>query len=222
MITRLRAHAALLVLLAVLAAAVGALALTQGRSYAGESRSATASAADQSAESRWGYPTRTIEVDVAENGHRFVFDESPVFDDGMPAFGNAFLTQGYIYPAGTLNGENGVRPDGSPQFPDKVIGEWLCRGYFIGDGAHTTEGSWVYTTQLFAFGEDPDAGRQTVVVVGYEGAEVGKAVTGAITGGTGRYATARGEASQELLGINNAELPTMGINKRVSLEVARR
>jgi hypothetical protein len=66
-----------------------------------------------------------------------------------------------------------------------VIGQWLCRGYFIGDGAHTTEGSWVYTTQLFSFGEEPDTGAETVVVVGYEGAEVGAEVTGAITGGTG-------------------------------------
>ena len=46
-------------------------------------------------------------------------------------------------------------------------------------------------------------------------------MTGAITGGTGRYATARGEADQVLLGMNNPELPTMGINKTVTLEVAR-
>ena len=164
---------------------------------------------------------KTVEVDIAENGMKFVIDEAPVFDDGMPAYGNPFITQGYIYPAGTLNDSNGVNADGSAQFPDRVIGQWLCRGYFIGDGAHTTEGSWVYTTQLFSFGEEPDAGAETVVVVGYEGAEVGAEVAGAITGGTGAYATARGEATQELLGINNPELPTMGINKQVSLELSR-
>ena len=58
-------------------------------------------------------------------------------------------------------------------------------------------------------------------MTGYEGAEVGETVTGAITGGTGRYATARGEADQELLGTNNPELPTMGINKTVELEIER-
>lgn len=165
---------------------------------------------------------RIVEVDVAENGTRFVIDEAPVFDDGFPAYGNPFITQGYIYPAGTLSDSNGVNADGSPEFPDKVIGEWSCTGYFIADGAHTTEGSWVYTTQLFAFGDDPDTGAETVVVTGYEGAEVGETVTGAITGGTGRYATARGEAEQELLGINNPELITMGINKTVTLELERR
>lgn len=166
---------------------------------------------------------RTIEVDIAEDGTRFAFDDAPVFeDDGFPAYGNPFVTQGYIYPAGTLTDSNGVNPDGTPEFPDKVIGQWTCHGYFIADGAHTTEGAWVYTTQLFAFGDDPDTGAETIVVTGYEGAEPGKAVTGAITGGTGRFSTARGEADQELLGFNNPDLPTMGTNKTVELEIERR
>jgi hypothetical protein len=164
---------------------------------------------------------RTLEVDIAEDGTRFVFGETPVFDDGMPAHGNPFVTQGYIYPAGTLTDSNGVNPDGSPEFPDEVIGEWTCNGYFIAEGAHTTEGAWVFTTQLFAFGDDADTGGETIVVTGYEGAEPGAVVTGAITGGTGQYATARGEAEQELLGINNPELPTMGINKTVQLELTQ-
>jgi hypothetical protein len=132
------------------------------------------------------------------------------------------VTEGYIYPPGTLNGSNRVNPDGTPEFPDKVIGEWTCRGYFIGDGAHTTEGAWVFTTQLFAFGDDPDTGAETIVVTGYEGAQVGQIVTGAITGGTGGYGAARGEADQKLLGFNNPQLATMGINKAVFLKVERR
>jgi hypothetical protein len=165
--------------------------------------------------------TRTIEVDVAEDGTRFVIDEAPVFDDGFPAYGNAFVTQGYLYPKGTLTDSNGVNPDGTPEFPDKVIGEWTCSGYFIADGAHTTEGSWVYTTQLFAFGEDPANGSDTIVVTGYESGLPGTTVTGAITGGTGTYLTVRGEAGQTFLGTNNPTLVTMGINKTVELQVAR-
>ena len=49
----------------------------------------------------------------------------------------------------------------------------------------------MFTTQLFAFGTTLTPDAETVVVTGYEGAEVGKIVTGAITGGTGRYATDR-------------------------------
>ena len=46
--------------------------------------------------------TRHLQFDIAEIGTRFVFDEAPVFDDGFPAYGNAFVTEGYIYEAGTL------------------------------------------------------------------------------------------------------------------------
>jgi hypothetical protein len=165
--------------------------------------------------------TRTFEVDVAEVGTRFVIDEAPVFDDGFPAYGNAFVTEGYIYPEGTLTETNGVNADGTPEFPDQVIGEWTCTGYFIADGAHTTEGSWVYTTQLFAFGDDPDSGAETVVVTGYESGVPGNTVTGAITGGTGRYATVRGQAGQTFLGMNNPELPTMGVNTTVEFQLAK-
>jgi hypothetical protein len=190
-------------------------AATVGLASVVASGAAIASASDTSPESN------VLEVDVAEDGTRFVIDEAPVFDDGFPAHGNPFITQGYIYPADTLTDSNGVNPDGSPEFPDQVIGEWSCTGYFIGDGAHATEGAWVYTTQLFAFGDDAHTGAETIVVTGYEGAEVGATVTGAITGGTGDYAAASGEAAQELLGVNNPELPTMGINKTVELTLDR-
>lgn len=72
---------------------------------------------------------------------RFVFDEVTVFPSGMSAYGNPIITQGYIYPYGTLERGNGVLADGSPEFPELVIGEWTCRGYSVGKGAETTTGS---------------------------------------------------------------------------------
>ncbi|HZA22612.1 MAG TPA: hypothetical protein VFA32_08420, partial [Dehalococcoidia bacterium] len=41
--------------------------------------------------------TMVLKFDVAEDATRFVFDEAPVFDDGLPAYGNAFVTSGYLY-----------------------------------------------------------------------------------------------------------------------------
>jgi len=86
---------------------------------------------------------KVLKFDVAEDFTRFSVDETPVFEeDGLPVYGNPFITQGHIYPEGTLscneNGCNGVLEDGSPEFPDKVMGQWTCWGYHIGDGAHTT------------------------------------------------------------------------------------
>lgn len=148
-----------------------------------------------------------LRFDVAEDGTRFVFAEQPVHDDGMPAYGNSFVTQGYIYPEGTLDGTNGVLSDGSPEFPDQVLGEWTCRGWFIGDGAHTTTGAWVVTTQIYGFSD------AMLVTDGYELADIDVPGERAITGGTGSYASVSGDGEQVLLGFNATE----GANLRVTL-----
>jgi hypothetical protein len=93
-----------------------------------------------------------LRFDVAEDASRFVFAPQPFYEDGMPAYGNAFVTQGYIYPEGTLDGGNGALADGQAEFPELVLGEWTCRGWFVGDAAHATTGPMVITTQVYGFG----------------------------------------------------------------------
>jgi hypothetical protein len=162
----------------------------------------------------------TLRLDIAEDGTRFSFDEEPVFDDGLPAYGNGFVTQGYIYPAGTLTCTegscNGVLADGSPEFQDLVLGEWSCWGTHVGDGAHTTSGPWVVTTQQFSFGAAP--GSSSVVTSGYELADLGVPVLRAIVGGTGgSYRKARGQQEQTFVGFN----PSAGVVLQVELRVRR-
>jgi hypothetical protein len=149
----------------------------------------------------------TLRFDVAEDATRFVFAEQPVHDDGLPAYGNPFVTQGYIYPEGTLDGTNGVLPDGSPEFPDQVLGEWTCRGWFIGDGAHTTTGEWVITTQVYSFSD------AILITDGAEVADIDVPARRAITGGTGPYASVAGEGEQVILGYNATE----GVDLRFTL-----
>jgi hypothetical protein len=146
---------------------------------------------------------QTIKVDVAEDMSRFVFDQSVAFEDGMPMHGSSFITQGYIYPAGTLNGTNGVLEDGSPEFPELVLGEWTCRGWFVGDGAHAQSGPMVVTTQIYNFGEV--LGAEMIITDGYELADIGVAVQRAITGGTGSYLGVEGVLNQTFLGFNASE-----------------
>ena len=159
--------------------------------------------------------THHLQYDIAEIGTRFVYDEAPVFEDDFPAYGNPFITEGYIYAAGTLGESDGVLPNGEPEFPDQVLGKWVCRGYFIGDGAHTTTGPWVITTQVFDLGDAP--GEQTIVTEGFELSDIGVAGDRAITGGTGHYSRARGQMMQTLIGFNE----TMGVNLQVELNVNR-
>lgn len=148
--------------------------------------------------------------DVAEDISRFVFADAPVFADGMPAYGNPFITQGYVYPAGTLGGGvEGTLPDGRPAFPDKVIGSWTCDGFLVGDGMHTTTGPIVITRQIIAF-EDGDL----LITHGPELADVDVSVTRAVTGGTGDYADAPAEIRQTLLGMSD------GYGVRLQMEFA--
>jgi hypothetical protein len=157
---------------------------------------------------------QVIQMEIAEDGARFIFDEAPVYDDGMPAHGNSFVTFGYIYPAGTLNGSNGVLENGEPEFPELVLGEWYCRGYMIGEAAHAETGEWVISTQTFKFNEDVYSGA-ILVTEGFEIADFNVPVTRAITGGTGQFRSARGEGTQQLLGFTDA----MGVNLSVELSV---
>lgn len=160
-------------------------------------------------------PTQTDEplvVEVSEDASRFVFDDAPLFDDGLPAYGNSFVTQGYIYEEGTLADGGGVNPDGTPTHPDAVLGTWTCEGFFIGDGARTSSGPWVITTQVFDFGELD--GDDTIVSHGIELSDAGVEVGRAIVGGTGDHAGAAGVQNQTLEGFNDAE----GVNLSVTFE----
>ncbi len=158
--------------------------------------------------------TEILEFEMAENISRFAFDETKSFDDGMPAHGSTFITQGYLYPKGTLNGTNGVLPDGSPEFPDKVLGEWSCRGWFVGDAAHVTEGAMAITTQIYQFGEE--YGNLMLISEGYEVFN-GKPFQRAITGGTGPYHNARGTVTQSILGMTEE----MAMSYSFTLEVLK-
>lgn len=153
-----------------------------------------------------------LRFDVAENGTQFIFDTDIVHDDGMPANGSTFVTRGYLYPAGTLTGTNGVLADGSPEFPDMVLGEWACRGWYIGEGAHATTGPWVITSQVYNFGGE--IGAATLTSDGYELADIDVEVARSLTGGTGPFAGAMGEQRQTFLGFNG----TMGANLQIEIE----
>jgi len=163
---------------------------------------------------------RITAIEVAEDFTRFSGDEAPVFeDDGLPAYGNPFVTQGYVYPAGTLTCEDGVcdgvLEDGSPEFPELVIGQWTCWGYHIADGAHTVSGPVVVTQQLFDFGTE--AGLETLVSTGYERMDGSAPFLRAIVGGTGRYYAASGEQIQSFQGFN----ATDGVSLSIQFDVTR-
>jgi hypothetical protein len=155
-----------------------------------------------------------LSFDVAEDGSRFVWSGDPKLTDGMPAIGTTYITQGYIYPEGTLNGSNGVLPDGSPEFPDKVLGQWTCYGWWIGDAAHAEKSPAWLTTHLFNFGGT--LGEATIVTDGYSIDDLNAPLERAIVGGTGQYAESRGVQMETNLGYN----PSKGMDFRYKVVLA--
>lgn len=155
-------------------------------------------------------------VEVAETGSRFVIDPDVIDDEGLPQRGNDFVTEGYVYEAGTLTCTDGVcdgvvyDADGtpSPEFPDRLIGTWTCWGTHTEDAATTTSGTIVATTQQYDFGDQP--GDESIVTVGYERVD-DVSIDRAIVGGTGRPGIARGTATQSLGGLNNPDLTVDGV-----------
>ncbi len=137
--------------------------------------------------------------DVAEDHTRIHMAAAPLHENGMPAHGNAFVSQGYIYPEGTLaDGTVGVLKDGSPAFPDLVLGTWTCDGYFVGEGGNTTTGVWIISRQTFAFNDGA-----TVITQGTEIADVGQPNLRPVTGATGDFSQVEGGLIQTTLGFND-------------------
>lgn len=186
--------------------------LTIGAVVAGALAIAGLGVASAASDDDAGEPSEAFSFEVAENGTRFAFDEAPVFDDGMPGYGNPFVTEGYIYEAGTLADGGGVNPDGSPTHPEAVIGTWICEGTLIGDGARTESGPWVVSTQIFDFGEFD--GNDAVITNGVEISDIGVEVQRAIVSGTGEHVGATGTQYQVLEAFNDSA----GVNLSITFE----
>ena len=124
--------------------------------------------------------------------------------------GNTFIVDGKIYPGGTIP-PGGDFDNPSPFGPDSPgsIGKWTCRGVFNFDFSDIANGAapHVFTTQTFQF-DDNNA-------LWTDGPEGGVTTVRAVTGGTGKFAEANGQVTQETLGINQA-----GASRLFNLRVA--
>ena len=147
-------------------------------------------------------------IDVAEDlAGKFV----PTFvkpEHAQPERGSFFLTEGRIFPAGTIEGDGtGFDPNRSGH-----IGIWVCRGTHLVSAAEIPAADlWVNTAQIFVIGRQ---GKEQLTTEGLEGSGT---VTRIVTGGAGNYAGYVGEQRQEFLGFNQ----TGGVNLRVTFILRR-
>jgi hypothetical protein len=140
-------------------------------------------------------------VDVAEDFALF----NPTLvkpTDTQPERGSFFVTEGNIYPAGTIKG-NGATFDPNT---GSAIGRWFCRGTHLVSASQIPAAAfWVDTAQVYLLPDDT----RSITTDGLEG--VGT-VLRTVTGGTGSFRGYVGEQRQEFLGFNS----TGGVNLRVT------
>lgn len=153
-----------------------------------------------------GGPTIVFTVDVAEDFALF----NPTLvrpTDTQPERGSFFVTEGNIFPGGTIQG------DGATFDPNSAgaLGRWFCRGTHLVSGEEFPfSARAVHTAQLYLL---PDESRS----IATEGVEGNVPVLRAVAGGTGLFRGYVGEQKQELLGFNASG----GVNLRVTFTLRR-
>ena len=150
--------------------------------------------------------TIVFTVDVAEDAALF----NPTFvkpTDTQPERGSFFVTEGNMYPAGTIQG-NGATFDPNS---DGAVGRWFCRGTHLVSGAEFPSAArGVHTAQLYLL---PDESKS----ISTEGVEGNGTVVRPVTGGTGPFRRYIGEQKQQFLGFNASG----GVNLRVTFTLKR-
>jgi len=143
---------------------------------------------------------RKITVDVAEDFSQFVY--TPVTPGDIPTRGATFITEGNIFPGGTIAGDGSTFDPNGPG----ALGRWFCRGIHLVSAPEIPAAAlWVHTAQLFALPDD----RRSLSSDGVEGNGV---IVRPVTGGTGRFKGYVGQQRQQFLGFNASG----GVNLRVT------
>jgi hypothetical protein len=146
-------------------------------------------------------------VDVAEDMNLFAEPRVPVGTE--PLRGSFFVTEGRIFPAGTIPSTSGDQFD--PNATAGAMGVWFCKGTFLAKGSVFDKTPMaVLTDQVYLLPND----KQSIATTGPEGSEP---TIRAVIGGTGAYAGYTGEQRQQFLGFNK----TGGVNLRVTITLRK-
>lgn len=144
-------------------------------------------------------------IDVAEDMNKFVEHRTAV--GAEPIRGSQFVTEGNIFPAGTIPGK-GEQFD--PNTPGSR-GTWFCKGVFLVRGGEFDKAARaVLSDQVYLLPGD----QHSIATTGTEG---NGAAVRPVTGGTGAFAGYLGEQKQQFLGFNK----TGGVNLRVTIALRK-
>jgi hypothetical protein len=150
-----------------------------------------------------GDETIVFTIDVAEDlAGKFVPTHVKP-EHTQPERGSFFVTEGRIFPGGTIQGDGA----GFDPYRSGHIGVWICRGTHLVSASEIPAAPlWVSSAQLYVIGRQ---GKEQIATEGVEGAGTHTRI---VTGGAGNFAGFVGEQKQTFLGFNS----TGGVNLRVT------
>jgi hypothetical protein len=144
-------------------------------------------------------------IDIAVDCNRYIENTA------QPGMGSSFLQEGIIYRPGTLaahcpNGNGcGINRDGTPEFPQAVIGKWRGWGSFVDAAAGAPP---LYSTQVYELmyeNGDTTPGEHSLVSQGLEWGSSDLPVKRMVAAGYGRFKQASGAVTQSRIGFNQTQ-----------------
>lgn len=130
--------------------------------------------------------------------------------------GSAFITEGWVYPGGTIPEGDGFAP-----VEKGSIGRWFCHGWFVLSKSrwepHLNSGVDLVFGSLTPEQPFPP---DTLSIVGNEGTDDrSRSALRAVIGGTGKYVGAAGQIHQRYLGLNSSLMWDGGFSPSFRYEV---
>jgi hypothetical protein len=148
-----------------------------------------------------------LELDICCNRHTLRYLNGEAEND-VHYDKKSFIVEGFIYKKGTFEnfGNNcGIKPNGSPEYLDRLIGKWMCKGWYINRGLDTKTGNYIDSTHTYEL-DTKTALSRILMSNGKEKIDMQDPFDRVLCPGLGAYSKVRGgSVIQTNVGINNTE-----------------
>lgn len=161
---------------------------------------------NSSAKSKTGYDNNKIDLELDIccdlNTLRYLNSE-PESEAGYNK--RSFLVEGHIYRKGTFDCfgyGSGIKSGGTPEFLDRLIGKWTCKGWYINRGPETKTGNYIDSTHTYEI-DSQTALSRILTSNGKEKIDMNEPFSRVLCSGLGSFSRVKGgNVTQTNVGIN--------------------
>lgn len=161
---------------------------------------------NSSTRSKSGYNIDKIDLELDIccdlNSMRYL-NNDPESDAGYNK--RSFIVEGHIYKKGTFEYygfESGIKSSGAPEFLDRLMGKWTCKGWYINRGPETKTGYYIDSTHTYEL-DSRTALSRILTSNGKEKIEMHESFSRVLCSGMGSYSKVKGgNVTQTNVGIN--------------------